>query len=59
MLFGLDEDTYRLLIFVILLVIFGIVSFNAYMFVSAKDRISFGVGAGLQFLPRREKFSTE
>nr|QBK88408.1 MAG: hypothetical protein LCMiAC01_00720 [Mimivirus LCMiAC01] len=55
-MFGLDEDTYRLLIFVLLLVIFGIVSFNAYSFISAKDGISLGAGYGFQIPSRREKF---
>ena len=57
MVFELNDNTYRFLIVVFLLVILGLVSFNAYMFVSAKDKVAFGlgIGAGLQFPFRQKK----
>nr|QBK89053.1 MAG: hypothetical protein LCMiAC02_01460 [Mimivirus LCMiAC02] len=48
-MFEFDERTFRLFIVILLLVILGIVSFNAYFFVSAKDDIKIGAGAGMGF----------
>ncbi len=47
-MFQLNENTYRLFIFILLLVVFGLVSFNVYSYVSAKNRFSVGAGFGFQ-----------
>jgi len=46
-MFEFNERTFRIFIVLLLLVILGLVSFNAYFFVSAKDDIKVGAGAGL------------
>ncbi len=45
---GFKKENFNLLLVVLLLVIFGIVSFNAYSvwYVKAKDKIGAGVGMG-------------
>ncbi len=45
-MFEFNERSFKFLIVILLLVILGLVSFNAYFFVSAKDDIKMGAGAG-------------
>ncbi len=54
-MFNLSDNTYRLLVFILLLIIFGIVSFNAYVFISGKNSIMLGSGVGMQF-PKVERY---
>lgn len=41
---GMDTSTFYALILLLLLIILGIVSFNYYAYVNAKDGIRFGTG---------------
>ena len=45
---GIPRQTFNLLVIVIILVILGIVSFNAYAawYVNAKDKVNLGFGLG-------------
>ncbi len=45
---GIQKQTFNLLVLIIILVIFGIVSFNAYMVwtVKAKDKIAMSIDMG-------------
>ena len=52
---GLDKNQFYTLMFVILLVILGVVSFHYYTYVSATDSLSAGAGVGLTILPKRKK----
>ena len=49
-MFGLTKQNFNLLVIVLLLVILGIVAFNAYavLYVKAKDRIDVGLGIGAE-----------
>ncbi len=42
-----NEKTFRILVVVLLLVILGVVSFNAYTFIVAKNGIKMGAGVGM------------
>ena len=48
-IFNMNDNVFKILIFTFLLIIFGIVTFNAYMFISTKNNITIGAGLGLQF----------
>ena len=52
---GLNKENFYTLLFVILLVILGVVSFHYYTYVSAYDNLSAGAGFGITLFPSRQK----
>ncbi len=51
---GMDQNQFYTLVFIILLVILGVVSFHYYTYVSATDSLSAGAGVGLTILPKKK-----
>ena len=45
--FGMKKQTFNLMLIIILLVILGIVTFNVYAYISARKKISVGMGADM------------
>jgi hypothetical protein len=50
--FGIDLSTFNGLVLFLLLLILGLVSFNAYSFMSAQDGLTFGSGFKVAILPQ-------
>lgn len=52
---GLSKNQFYTLIFIILLIILGIVSFHFYTYISTHDNISAGAGVGFTLFPQQHK----
>lgn len=48
---GMSKESFYTLLFIVLLVILGIVSFHFYYYVSGENNISAGIGAGFTLFP--------
>jgi hypothetical protein len=54
---GMNEDTFYALLFLILLIILGIVSFHYYIYISGggKSALRAGTGVGFTLLPGKDR----
>ena len=50
-MFNLNKNTYQMLFFLAVLMILGIISFSAYMYVSGQRKFGIGVGMNMEINP--------
>ena len=51
------DDTFKLLVILLVLIVLGLISFHYYAYVTTDNNLSFGTGLGVTLLPK-EQFGT-